>query len=76
MKPAMDKETEHRRILLRLAAKGNAHARRELEEEYHARLFSPTQLASYTPTVEQVILPAAIQRKFDSLFDVERDVAW
>ena len=33
----MEDEVEHRRVLLRLAAKGNAQARKELEQEYHTR---------------------------------------
>ena len=70
-----DQEVEHRRVLLRLAAKGNVQARKELAEEYHARVYSPAQLARYIPKVELPNLPAAIQRKLDSLLDVENDAA-
>jgi hypothetical protein len=70
-----DQEVEHRRVLLRLAAKGNARARKELAEEYHARVYSPAQLARYIPKVEPPNLPAAIQRKLDSLLDIENDAA-
>ena len=31
----MEEEVEHRRLLLRLAAKGDVEARAELEQEYH-----------------------------------------
>ena len=41
----MEEEVQHRRSLLRLAAKGNVQARKELEQEYHARVYSPAQLA-------------------------------
>jgi len=75
MNHAIDKEAEHRRVLLRLAAKGNAQARKELAQEYHARVFSPAQLARYVPQVELSNLPAAIQRKLDSLLDLESDAA-
>ena len=70
-----DQEVEHRRVLLRLAAKGNVRARKELAEEYHARVYSPAQLARYIPKVELPNLPAAIQRKLDSLLDIENDAA-
>jgi hypothetical protein len=71
----VEEEVEHRRVLLRLAAKGNAQARKELEQEYHARVYSPAQLAKYIPKVEQPVLPAAVQRTLDSLMDVELDAA-
>ena len=58
-----------------LAAKGNAQARKELEQEYHARVYSPAQLAKYIPKVEQPVLSAAVQRTLDSLMDVELDAA-
>jgi hypothetical protein len=68
MGPAIDEEMEHRRILLRLAAKGDLQTRRELEEEeYHARLFSATELARYMPAAEEALRAAAAQRKLDSL---------
>ena len=70
-----EEEVAHRRLLLRLAAKGNARARKELEEEYHARVFSPAQVAKYVPKFEQASLSAAIQRKFDRLFGIEDDAA-
>lgn len=68
-------EREQRRALLRLAAKGNAQARKELAQEYHARVYSAAQLAQYTPKVERVTLPAAIQRILDSMVDIERHTA-
>jgi hypothetical protein len=71
----MEEEVEHRRVLLRLAAKGNAQARKELEQEYHAQVYSPAQLAKYVPKVEQPVLSAAAQRTLDSLMDVELDAA-
>lgn len=71
----VEEEVEHRRVLLRLAAKGNAQARKELEQEYHARVYSPSQLAKYIPKVEQQVLSAAVQRTLDSLMDVELDAA-
>lgn len=67
----MEEEVEHRRLLLRLAAKGNAQARKELEQEYHARVFSPAQVAKYDPQVERPLLPAAVQRALDNLVDIE-----
>ena len=70
-----DQEAERRRVLLRLAAKGNVRARKELAEEYHASVYSPAQVARYTPKVELPNLPAAIQRKLDSLLDIENDAA-
>ena len=71
----VEEEVEHRRVLLRLAAKGNAQARKELEQEYHARVYSPAQLAKYIPKVEQPVLSAAVQRTLDSIMDVELDAA-
>jgi hypothetical protein len=71
----VEEEVEHRRVLLRLAAKGNAQARKELEQEYHARVYPPAQLAKYIPKVEQPVLSAAVQRTLDSLMDVELDAA-
>ena len=68
----MEEEVEHRRALLRLAAKGNAQARKELEQEYHARVYSPAQVAKYVPKAEQPVLSAAVQRALDNLVDVER----
>ena len=67
----MEEEVEHRRLLLRSAAKGNAQARKELEQEYHARVYSPAQLAKYIPKAEQPVVPAAVQRALDNLMDVE-----
>lgn len=71
----MEEEVEHRRALLRLAAKGNAQARKELEQEYHARVYSPAQVAKYVPKAEQPVLSAAVQRALDNLVDVERAAA-
>lgn len=68
-------EREQRRALLRLAAKGNVQARKELAQEYHARVYSAAQLAKYTPKVERVTLPAAIQRILDSMVDSEHHTA-
>ena len=75
MRPTPDVEVEHRRVLLRLAAKGNVQARKELEEEYHACVYSASQLARYIPKVEPTSLSAAVQRKLDSRFYVENDAA-
>jgi hypothetical protein len=75
MNYATDEEAEHRRILLRLAAKGNAQARKELAQEYHARVYSAAQLARYIPKVERPSLSTAVQRKLDSLLDREDDTA-
>jgi len=69
----MEEELQHRRSLLRLAAKGNVQARKELEQEYHARVYSPAQLAKYTPRGEQPVLSAAVRRTLDNLMDVEFD---
>ena len=71
----VEEEVEHRRALLRLAAKGNAQARKELEQEYHARVYSEAQLAKYIPHVEQPAISAAVQRTLDNLMDVEFDPA-
>jgi hypothetical protein len=70
----MEEEVEHRRVLLRLAAKGNAQARKELEQEYHAQVYSPAQLAKYVPQGKHPVLSAAVQRTLDNLLDVEFDV--
>lgn len=71
----MEEEIEHRRVLLRLAAKGNAQARNELEQEYHASVYSPAQLAKYIPHVEQPAISPAVQRTLDNLMGVEFDGA-
>jgi hypothetical protein len=71
----MEEEVEHRRLLLRLAAKGNAQARKELEQEYHARVYSPAQVAKYVPKVARPLLPAAVQRTLDNLVDIEGTAA-
>ncbi len=67
----MEEEVAHRRLLLRLAAKDNAQARKELEQEYHARVYSPAQLAKYIPNVEQPVLSPAVQRALDNLVDLD-----
>ena len=69
----MEEEVQHRRMLLRLAAKGNVQARKELEQEYHARVYTSAQLAKYIPRGEQPVLSAAVQRTLDNLMDVEFD---
>ena len=71
----LEEEVEHRRVLLRLASKGNAQARKELEQEYHARVYSPAQLAKYIPQVQQPVVSAAVQRTLDNLMDIELDAA-
>lgn len=73
----MEEEVEHRRSLLRLAARGNAQARKELEQEYHARVYTPAQVAKYVPQAGQRVLSAAVQRTLDNLnvMDVEFDTA-
>jgi hypothetical protein len=68
-----EEEAEHRRVLLRLASKGNREAREELEREYHAFVYSAAQASSYIPKVSGSTLPAAVQRKVDGLLDVEND---
>ena len=70
-----NEEAEHRRMLLRLAAKGNARARKELAEEYHAYVYSAAQIARYIPKIEPISMSGAIQRKIDSLLNVENDAA-
>jgi hypothetical protein len=71
----MEEEVEHRRLLLRLAAKGNVEARAELEQEYHAQVYSSAQLAKYIPQVEPPVISAAVQRALDNLMDVRLDAA-
>lgn len=71
----MEDEVEHRRVLLRLAAKGNAQARKELEQEYHARVYTPAQLAGFVPKPARPSLSTAVQRTLDHLMDVELDAA-
>jgi hypothetical protein len=75
MRYTIDQEVERRRTLLRLAARGNVQARKELAAEYHARVYSAAQLARYTPNVEHSSVSAAVQRTLDSLLDVENDAA-
>jgi hypothetical protein len=70
----MEEEVQHRRVLLRLAARGNVQARKELEQEYHARVYSPAQLAKFVPTA-QPRLSAAVQRTLDNLMDQELEAA-
>ncbi|HEY7532581.1 MAG TPA: hypothetical protein VH681_07310 [Nitrospiraceae bacterium] len=71
----MEEEVEHRRLLLRLAAKGNAQARAELEQEYHACVYSAAQVAKYVPQSEPRAISAAVQRTLDTLADVHLDAA-
>ena len=71
----IEEEVEHRRALLRLAAKGNAQARKELEQEYHAHVYSPAQLAKFIPKPAQPSLSGAVQRTLDNLADIELDAA-
>ena len=61
-------ESERRRTLLRLAGKGDARAQQELEEEYHVRVYSPAQRASYKPKQEPRLF-GALQRKIDILLN-------
>jgi hypothetical protein len=67
----MDEEVQHRRLLLRLAAKGNAQARKELDQEYHAQVYPPDQVAKYVPKAGQPVLSAQVQRALDTLVDVK-----
>ncbi|HEU4684350.1 MAG TPA: hypothetical protein VFS39_07600 [Nitrospira sp.] len=67
MRPPQDKDIEYRRALLRLAAKGNVRASRELAEEYHARLYSPAERAKYIPMGTGYQLPGSVQRKIDAM---------
>lgn len=71
----IEEEVEHRRQLMRLAAKGNAQARAELEREYHARVYSAAQLATYIPQAEPPMVSAAVQRALDNLVDVQLEAA-
>lgn len=71
----IEEEVEHRRLLLRLAAKGNAQAKAELEREYHARVYSAGQLATYIPQAETPVISAAVQRALDNLVDVQLEAA-
>ena len=71
----IEEEVEHRRLLLRLAAKGNAQARKELEQEYHASVYSPAQLAKFVPKPAQPSLSGAVQRTLDTLVDIELGAA-
>ena len=71
----MEEEVKHRRALLRLAAKGNVQARKELEQEYHASVYSAAQVANYIPKSKQPALSAAVQRTLDNLMDAELDAA-
>lgn len=70
-----EQELEYRRSLLRAAARGNACAQKELEEEYHVRVYSTSERASYKPRTEFENLPASVRRKVDSLLDTRRDMA-
>jgi hypothetical protein len=38
-------------------------------------VYSPAQLATYIPKVEQPVISAAVQRALDHLMDVELDAA-
>jgi hypothetical protein len=71
----IEEEVEHRRLLMRLAAKGNAQARAELEQEYHARVYSPAQLEKFTPRAEPPVVSAAVQRTLDNLMDIQLEAA-
>jgi hypothetical protein len=73
MRRTSDEEMEHRRLLLRLSAQGNIQARKELEQEYHARLYSAAQLANYTPTFSGSSFSSAAQRKVDRLLRGDDD---
>lgn len=70
-----EQELEYRRSLLRAAARGNTRAQKELEEEYHVRVYSTSERASYRPTTELEHLPASVRRKVDSFLDTHRDEA-
>jgi hypothetical protein len=76
MRYTIDPEVEHRRVLLRLAAKGNAQARKKLEQEYHAYVYPAAQLARYTPKGEQSSVSAPVQRILDSLLDFEENAVY
>ena len=65
-----EEEAERRRVLLRLAAKGNAQARKELEQEYHAFVYTPAEAAKYVPKEHLACLPGSVQRKLDALLHV------
>ena len=60
-------ELEHRRVLLQLAARGNAAAQKELEDEYHVRVYSAAERARYRPDASGFRLPGSVQRKVDTV---------
>jgi hypothetical protein len=64
---------ERRRVLLRLAAKGNAQARKELEQEYHAFVYTPAEAAQYVPKEHVACLPGSVRRKLDALLHVNHE---
>lgn len=68
-----EEEAEHRRVLLSLAAKGNAQARKELEQEYHAFVYTPAEAAKYVPKERLACLPGSVQRKLDALLHVNHE---
>jgi len=68
-----EQETERRRVLLRLAARGNAQARKELEQEYHASVFTAAEAAKYVPKEHLTCLPGSVQRKLDALLQVNHE---
>jgi hypothetical protein len=68
-----EEEAERRRVLLRLAAKGNAQARKELEQEYHAFVFTPAEAAQYVPKEHVACLPGSVRRKLDALLHVNHE---
>jgi len=68
-----EEEAERRRVLLRLAAKGNAQARKELEQEYHAFVYTPAEAAQYVPKEHVACLPGSVRRKLDALLHVNHE---
>ncbi len=44
-----NEELDRRRLLLQLARRGDILASKELDEEYHVRLYSPSERSEYKP---------------------------
>lgn len=61
----LDPELEERRSLLRAAARGSVPAQQKLAEEYHVRVYSPSEREQYALTVRPDGLPSAVRRKIE-----------
>lgn len=66
-----DPEIEDRRSLLKAAAQGSISAKIQLQEEYHVRVYSASECASYAVTLRSDNISSAVRRKIERVTEID-----